>query len=652
MTIGRNDPCPCGSGKKYKNCCLSRSDVVSLQQFRDKRTSDSLLDRLVSYTGGGAMNREVATALPRFFGSQPPKDPQPEELGLPMDWIMFNYRSPELGTTLCQHFADHADGLTAEERAMVSGWSKANPGFFRVSAVVADEVQLCRLGDEQAYAVTASGTGLKAGELVAASLLPVPAGFRFGVSLFSLPTEIIGPLEYLLREELGILRRQRPDATWDDLYRACWPRLIDDARSAEARGEALVGARLEQGPAVQGHPVDDAKWCAVADRLAKELVQGEAVPEEVEGGLRLWWDAVHVIRPRVIKTEIWAGAVIYLLSNRIYGSHLTQADVAESLGTSAGTVGARARQIEAALDVRRLDNRYVDLLDRFVRSEWRFDCLTMTKDGTHDYTLLRNTPLLWPAPSDDPELDDAEMFRARDLVDLAWEAEGKERIRLAEQAIRLWPDATDAYVILGNEALNRGDLQRAQRLYQDGVQAGERELGNECFTDDVGHFWGIVETRPYMRARRGLADSLWLLGQHDAAIAHYEELLRLNPNDNQGIRYILASHLLELGDDLRLGKLLKAHADDGMAALIYTRALWEFRQNGSGRAADKWLTEAVKQNRHVPAFLLKERPVPTELPDYIGWGDESEAAAYAAEFGVGWLNTPGALEWLAAKTGR
>lgn len=22
--IGRNDPCPCGSGKKYKQCCLSK----------------------------------------------------------------------------------------------------------------------------------------------------------------------------------------------------------------------------------------------------------------------------------------------------------------------------------------------------------------------------------------------------------------------------------------------------------------------------------------------------------------------------------------------------------------------------------------------------------------------------------------------------
>jgi uncharacterized protein YchJ len=22
--VGRNDPCPCGSGKKYKHCCLAK----------------------------------------------------------------------------------------------------------------------------------------------------------------------------------------------------------------------------------------------------------------------------------------------------------------------------------------------------------------------------------------------------------------------------------------------------------------------------------------------------------------------------------------------------------------------------------------------------------------------------------------------------
>ena len=24
MKLGRNEPCPCGSGKKYKNCCLGK----------------------------------------------------------------------------------------------------------------------------------------------------------------------------------------------------------------------------------------------------------------------------------------------------------------------------------------------------------------------------------------------------------------------------------------------------------------------------------------------------------------------------------------------------------------------------------------------------------------------------------------------------
>ena len=28
MKIGRNDPCPCGSGKKYKKCCLGKADDV------------------------------------------------------------------------------------------------------------------------------------------------------------------------------------------------------------------------------------------------------------------------------------------------------------------------------------------------------------------------------------------------------------------------------------------------------------------------------------------------------------------------------------------------------------------------------------------------------------------------------------------------
>ena len=30
IKIGRNDPCLCGSGKKYKKCCLNEEDLLHL----------------------------------------------------------------------------------------------------------------------------------------------------------------------------------------------------------------------------------------------------------------------------------------------------------------------------------------------------------------------------------------------------------------------------------------------------------------------------------------------------------------------------------------------------------------------------------------------------------------------------------------------
>jgi len=32
--IGRNDPCPCGSGKKYKKCCLSKDAENTKKEFK------------------------------------------------------------------------------------------------------------------------------------------------------------------------------------------------------------------------------------------------------------------------------------------------------------------------------------------------------------------------------------------------------------------------------------------------------------------------------------------------------------------------------------------------------------------------------------------------------------------------------------------
>lgn len=48
MKIGRNDPCPCGSGKKYKKCCIDKSNSIPpevLLQFEQMKAKQALIEK-------------------------------------------------------------------------------------------------------------------------------------------------------------------------------------------------------------------------------------------------------------------------------------------------------------------------------------------------------------------------------------------------------------------------------------------------------------------------------------------------------------------------------------------------------------------------------------------------------------------------------
>ncbi|MDP9478510.1 MAG: hypothetical protein M3R38_22990 [Actinomycetota bacterium] len=257
--------------------------------------------------------------------------------------------------------------------------------------------------------------------------------------------------------------------------------------------------------------------------------------------------------------------------------------------------------------------------------------------------LLASGEGLQPIPAE----PSTPLEKAQELIYEAFETGShRKRVQLAKKALKVSPDCADAYVLLAEETAK--DPEEAKEHYEKGVQAGERALGEKAFEEDAGHFWGILETRPYMRARQGLALALWELGERGKAIEHYQQMLHLNPNDNQGIRYLLASALLEEGLDDDLGELLESYEDDVGASWVYARALWRFRTEGDGEEARSALEEAISFNPFVPGYLLGRRGMPGALPALVGFGDESEAMVYFAEALPGWLRTPGAIEWLRA----
>jgi tetratricopeptide (TPR) repeat protein len=149
-----------------------------------------------------------------------------------------------------------------------------------------------------------------------------------------------------------------------------------------------------------------------------------------------------------------------------------------------------------------------------------------------------------------------------------------------------------------------------------------------------------------MRAREGLANCLWAAGRRDEAARHCREMLRLNPNDNQGIRYRLASMLLDLEQHDELMELLRRYENDSSADWTYTSALVAFRQEGDSEHARQLLTRAKQGNAEVPAYLSGARRLPRELPEFIKRGGEDEAICYAAQFLPSWKDSPGAIAWL------
>ncbi len=283
-------------------------------------------------------------------------------------------------------------------------------------------------------------------------------------------------------------------------------------------------------------------------------------------------------------------------------------------------------------DVRRSMERSLASLDRLM-SEKHFGSVA----EVNAYLNKHETNLFLPPTGPMTPLEEAQ-----ELMYDAWDARGRRRRKLAKQALAICPDCADAYVLLAEQSSNATE---ACELYRQGVQAGERALGSAAFKEDVGHFWGILETRPYMRARAGLAQCLWHLGHQEEAVKHYQELLRLNPADNQGNRYMLAPCLLQLGREKELTRLLDDY-DDASAHWQYLRALAVYRHEGDTPLARKRLKQAIKNNEHVPDFLLARRTPPDDESDTCTFGGEDEAVNCASGIGDSWRTTPGALEWL------
>lgn len=233
--------------------------------------------------------------------------------------------------------------------------------------------------------------------------------------------------------------------------------------------------------------------------------------------------------------------------------------------------------------------------------------------------------------------------KANDLMYDAYDCPPAKGKKLANEALKLDPENVRALNFLAEQAVSP---ESALKLYQKAVESGKKQLGESFFKKNKGHFWGLIETRPYMTARFGFAHCLGALDWKDEAVKEFNEMLELNPSDNQGVRYILASLLLFSGDYKQFAELYKKFKDEKSTFWLYNYALYLFATEGATVKANRALLLAHRENSFVIDFMTQRKQMTTNPPGHYSPGDENEAAYYLMDNFKAWMNVENTLDWL------
>jgi hypothetical protein len=369
--VGRNDPCPCGSGKKYKKCCLPQDEAAARNRSQTDETYTNLLRGLSRLPGGLGLS-EMTYARTHFFGEDLSllDLPQAEYLSF-LDWLVFGYQTPPAGESMADLLVEQMPA--GPQKEMLEAWRKTVPSLFRVELVAGNHMTVTDVLTDERLVVDMSGAVTEQpGTVLAGRFLPVGTGYRPSFDLHRGPDlELVKPL---VAAEVERMRRAHPEATVVDFLRLRWPlvREIEGALAVSEEDGKVIQVPSITGPASGGRAelAEGAPeaWQAVHAKLAAWATGWTW--DARQRLLRLWVDAAEAMQPKVAKAEPWAAAIAYLYRSKVAGESVTQGEIAEQFETSASTVGTKAREITAALGLEAWDDRYADVLSPGWRTQW------------------------------------------------------------------------------------------------------------------------------------------------------------------------------------------------------------------------------------------------------------------------------------------
>ncbi|MBQ7504800.1 MAG: hypothetical protein IJP94_07360 [Clostridia bacterium] len=118
----------------------------------------------------------------------------------------------------------------------------------------------------------------------------------------------------------------------------------------------------------------------------------------------------------------------------------------------------------------------------------------------------------------------------------------------------------------------------------------------------IGDFWGFHETRPYMRLRNVYLDILVKCSMYKKAIEECKEIIRLNDNDNMGVRYKLMHLYTYFEDEESALKLSKKYKEDYSSMFLLPLSMLYYKL-GDLKSSTKYLKLLKEKNKDTLKFF-------------------------------------------------
>ncbi|MDO5827985.1 MAG: hypothetical protein Q4Q19_06980 [Methanobrevibacter sp.] len=182
--------------------------------------------------------------------------------------------------------------------------------------------------------------------------------------------------------------------------------------------------------------------------------------------------------------------------------------------------------------------------------------------------------------------------------------------------------------------------------YQEYIDDFKKNVGEEFFKENEGNFWAIPETRTFMGCLFEQTLLFWQNNEKDKAIDQLKYVLKLNPRDDQGVRYVLLAYLLELDMLEDAQSLMMSYGDDYSTYWSFCELLLDIKKQEDSAIIEMEFGMCVECNEYVVPYLIGDEKIPSDAVGSYDDGDRNEAIFYVQSAGDVWFNDENALSTL------